>query len=317
MKTLTLETTAPFQGLAELVAYNEGLFEKEGLLIKWADRERGVDKRPQLDVTDVTGKGVNRYASHGKLLEEGKADLYNACEWGNYCRVESTKVGSRQIGRRSIVTFAALVVRGDSPVQTPQQFANRQIGVPFFFGTHYLTLQMLEGFVPREMIKLGRVPNGSPYRFKLLMDGEIEATTLTEPYISLAEKKGCRLIISAFHHGTEVASDRVDAETYSAFNRAVREAVRRISANKRAYLHYFIDYYKDKDPEIAKLTIDDLRESRVYVVDPAPIPVDELQRTYEWMKSWGFLDETPSPLDLINPVVQQQGYAKSQSAAVQ
>ena len=150
MKTLTLETTAPFQGLAELVAYDEGLFEKEGLTIKWGERD--VDKRPQLDVTDVTGKGVNRYASHGRLLEEGKADLYNACEWGNYCRVESTKVGSRQIGRRSIVTFAALVVRGDSPVQTPQQFTNRQIGVPFFFGTHYLTLQMLEGFVPRDQI---------------------------------------------------------------------------------------------------------------------------------------------------------------------
>src|SRR5262245_52307155 len=31
MKTLKLETTAPFQGLAELVAYDEGLFEKEGL----------------------------------------------------------------------------------------------------------------------------------------------------------------------------------------------------------------------------------------------------------------------------------------------
>ena len=31
MKTLRLETTAPFQGLAELVAYDEGLFAKEGL----------------------------------------------------------------------------------------------------------------------------------------------------------------------------------------------------------------------------------------------------------------------------------------------
>ena len=29
-KKLVLETTAPFQGLAELVAYDEGLFEKEG-----------------------------------------------------------------------------------------------------------------------------------------------------------------------------------------------------------------------------------------------------------------------------------------------
>jgi NitT/TauT family transport system substrate-binding protein len=308
MKTLRLETTAPFQGLAELVAHDEGLFDKEGLKIEWADREKGVDKTPQLHVTDVTGKGVNRFSSHGRLLEEGKADLYNACEWGNYCRVEGTQVGSRQIGRRSIVTFAALVVRGDSPVQTPQQFANRQIGVPFFFGTHYLTLQMLEGFVPRELIKLGRVPNGSPYRFKLLLDGEIEATTLTEPYISLAEKKGCRIVISAFHHGTEVASDRVDADTYSAFNRAVREAVRRINANKRAYLHYFIDYYKNKDPEIAKLTIDDLRESRIFVVDPAPIPADELQRTYEWVKSWGMLEETDSALSLVNMDVQKHAH---------
>jgi NitT/TauT family transport system substrate-binding protein len=243
-------------------------------------------------------------------LEQGKADLYNACEWGNYSRVGHTGVASRQIGRRSIVTFAALVVRADSPVQTPQQLANRQIGVPFFFGTHYLTLQMLEGFVPREQIKLGRVPNGSRYRFNLLMSGEVEATTLTEPYVSLAEKKGCRIVISAFHHGTEVASDRVDAETYGAFNRAVREAVRRVNANKRAYLHYFIDYHK-ADPEIAALTIDDLREGRIYVVDPAPIPSDEMQRTFEWMKSWGFLEEVCDAKQLVDMNVQVQGHDKT------
>jgi NitT/TauT family transport system substrate-binding protein len=306
-KKLVLETTAPFQGLAELVAYDEGLFAKEGLTIEWIDREKGVDKSAQMHITDH--KDAPRFASHGSQLEQGKADLYNACEWGNYSRVEATKVKSRQVGRRSIVTYAALVVRGDSPVQTPQQFADRQIGVPFYNGTHYLTLQMLEGFIPRDLIKLGRVPNGSPYRFKMLMDGVIDATTLTEPYLSLAEKKGCRLVIAAFHHGTEVASDRVDAETYSAFNRAVREAVRRINANKRAYMHYFIDYYKAKDPEIAKLTIDDLRESRLYLVDPAPIPADELQRTYEWMKSWDFLETGCAPNELIDMNVQKHGYA--------
>ena len=308
-KKLILETTAPFQGLAELVAFDEGLFEREGLTVEWADRDKDVDKTAQMHIT--SHKGVSPFSSHGKLLEQGKADLYNACEWGNYSRVGNTSVGSRQIGRRSIVTFAALVVRADSPVQTPQQFANRQIGVPFFFGTHYLTLQMLEGFVPRDQIKLGRVPNGSPYRFDLLMRGEIEATTLTEPYISLAEKKGCRLVISAFHHGTEVASDRVDAETYSAFNRAVREAVRRINANKRAYLHYFIDYYKDRDPEIARLTIDDLRESRIYVVDPAPIPAEELERTFAWMKSWGFLEDVCEATQLIDVNVQRHGYERA------
>jgi NitT/TauT family transport system substrate-binding protein len=244
-------------------------------------------------------------------MEQGKADLYNACEWGNYSRVETTKVGSRQVGRRSIVTFAALVVRPDSKVQTPQQFANVPIGVPMFSGTHYLCLQMLEGFVPRDLIKIGRVPNGSNYRFKFLMDGTIEATTLTEPYISLAEKLGCRVVISAFHHGTEVASDRVDAETYAAFNRAVREAVRRINANKAAYMHYFIDYYREIDPQINQLKVEDLRPSRLYLVDPAPIPADELQRTYDWMKSWDFLETSPCATELVNMDVQQRGYVKT------
>ena len=306
MKKLILETTAPFQGLPELVAYDEGLFEKEGILVEWADREQGVEKKVETHVTNP--KGVDPFASHGKLFEQGKADMYNACEWGNYCRVQDTGTGSRQLGRRAIVAYSALVVAPDSPVFTPQQLAGRTIGVPFYFGTHYIALHMLEGFLPREEIKLCRAPNGSRYRLDALMKGEIEATTLTEPHITLAEKKGCRTICTAFFHGTEVASARVDAETYAAFNRAVREAVRRINANKRGYLHYFIDYYAKTDPEIAALKVEDLRESRLVVCDPAPIPPEEMQRTYDWLKSWGMLEETASPLDLVNMDVQRHAH---------
>jgi NitT/TauT family transport system substrate-binding protein len=235
--------------------------------------------------------------------------MYNACEWGNYCRVQDTRTGSRQVGRRGIVTYAALAVRADSPVYTAQQLAGRTVGVPFYFGTHYLALHMLEGFLPRDQIKVCRAPNGSRYRFDAMMKGEIEATTLTEPYATLAEKKGCRLICEAFYHGTEVASDKVDAATYGAFNRAVREAVRRINANKAAYLHYFIDYHKAKDPEIALLRPQDIRASRIVVCDPAPIPHDEMQRTYDWLKSWDMLQETASPLHLVNMGVQAQAHA--------
>jgi len=310
MKKLILETTAPFQGLPELVAYDEGLFAKEGLAIEWADREAGVEKKVETAVT--TPKGVDPFASHGKLLEQGKADMYNACEWGNYCRVQDTGQGSRQLGRRAIVAYAAIVVRPDSPVYTPQQLANRTIGVPFYFGTHYIALHMLEGFVPREMIRLCRAPNGSRYRLDALMKGEIEATTLTEPHVTLAERKGCRIICAAFFHGTEVAADRVDGETYAAFNRAVREAVQHINADKKAYMHYFIDYYARKDPEIAALNVEDLRESRLVVCDPTPIPVDELQRTYAWLKSWDMLEETASPLQLVNLPVQTHAHVAAE-----
>jgi len=310
MKKLVLETTAPFQGLPELVAFDEGLFEKEGLLIKWADREQGVVKK--IDRNQTGPAGIDPFASHGRLFEQGQADMYNACEWGNYCRVQETGTGSRQLGRRAIVSYAAMMVAPQSPAYTPQQLANRVIGVPFYFGTHYIALHMLQGFVRREDIKLCAAPNGSRYRLAALLDGEVDAVTLTEPHVTLAEKKGCRIICSAFFHGTEVASNRVDAQTYAAFNRAVREAVRRINANKRAYLHYFIDYHGKTDPEVAALKVEDLRESRLVVCDPAPIPLDEMQRTYDWLQSWGMLEETKSPLQLVDIEVQKYAHAAAE-----
>ena len=308
MKTLVLESTAPFQGLPELVAYDEGLFEKEGLRVEFVDRDAGAPKR-KTEAAVTSPRGLDPFTSHGRLFEQGQADMYNACEWGNYCRVQETGVKSRQLGRRAIIAYGAIVVPPHSPVYTAQQLANRTVGVPFYFGTHYLALHLLEGFVAREAINVCHAPNGSRPRLASLLKGEVDATTLTEPYITLAEKKGCRTICSAFFHGTEVGSERIDAETYAAFNRAVREAVRRINADKRAYLHYFIDYHAKDDPQIAALTTDDLRESRLVVVDPAPIPLDEMQRTFEWLKSWGMLDRTASPVDLVDLDVQREAHA--------
>jgi len=130
MKKLTLETTQPFQGLPEIVAYDEGLFEREGLGIEWADRDKGA-KHERVATNIVTPRGLDPFLSHGKMLESGKADMYNACEWGNYCRVEATTKGSRQVGRRAIVTFAAIVVGPTSSIYTPQQLANVPVAVPF------------------------------------------------------------------------------------------------------------------------------------------------------------------------------------------
>src|SRR5438270_1354061 len=171
MQKLVLESTSPFQGLPELVAYDEGLFAKEGLIVEWADRDEAGVKVADTSLTDV--KGADPFGSHGTLLEQGKADMYNACEWGNYCRADATGVGSRQVGRRAIVAYAAIVVRPDSPVYTAQQLAGRSVGVPFYAGTHYLALHLLEGFLPRDLIKVCSAGAGSMRRFKMMMKGEI------------------------------------------------------------------------------------------------------------------------------------------------
>lgn len=307
MKKLILETTAPFQGLPEIVAQEEGLFEKEGLQIEWADREKGNNS--ELATNILSPKGLDPFLSHGKLLEKGQADMYNACEWGNYCRVQDTSNGSRQVGRRAIVAYSAIVVGPDSEIYTPQQLANVAVGVPFYFGSHYLALHLLDGFMPRDMVKLCSASNSSYKRLKSLLAGEVKATTLMEPHISLAEKMGCRTVCAAFYYGTEVASGRVDAETYAAFNRAVREAVRRINANKSAYMHHFIDYHvKLGETDVGKLAVSDLRESRLVVRDPSPIPADELERTVAWLKSWDMLEKTDTPSVLVNDDVQRHAH---------
>jgi len=60
--------------------------------------------------------------------------------------------------------------------------------------------------------------------------------------------------------------------------------------------------------QILQQTIADLRESRLVVVDPAPIPEEEMQRTYTWIKSWDMLQETASPLELVNLKVQDRAH---------
>jgi len=302
---LLLETTAPFQGLPELVAYNEGLFEAEGLDVEFMERGQNAPKGTNTSATDPNL--LSPFMGHASTFETGQAGMYNACEWGNYRRVQDTNVQGRQLGRRSIVAYGALVVAPDSSIYTPQQLANKLIGVPYFAGTHYLCLLMLEGFLPRDLIKTCLAPNGSGTRYRSLMNGEIDATTLTEPYITVAEKAGCRIMVLSPFHGTEVANPGVDTGPYAAFNRAVKIAVGRINADKRKYLQYFIDAYKS-DPDVAALTVDDLSPSRLQVVEPAPIPEEELQRTYQWMLGWDMLDGGTGAEDLVDGQKQTEAH---------
>jgi NitT/TauT family transport system substrate-binding protein len=118
---------------------------------------------------------------------------------------------------------------------------------------------------------------------------------------------------SALHFSAEVASDRVDGATYAAFNRAVREAVRRINDNNSAYMRYFIDYHvKRGETDVGLLEASDLRESRVVVTDPSPISADELQRTADWLKSWRMLEKTKTPTALVNDEVQHHAHIRAE-----
>ena len=144
-----------------------------------------------------------------------------------------------------MIVCGALVVAPTSTVFTPQELAHKMVALDYGNGTAYAGILMLEGAMPREAVTTRAATVNSGDRLAALLRGEFEATVLQEPWITLAEKAGCRLVSTTFFHGTWVADPSVSPEAYAAFVRAVTAAVRRINADKRRYVSYFIRDFPD------------------------------------------------------------------------
>jgi NitT/TauT family transport system substrate-binding protein len=175
--------------------------------------------------------------------------------------------------------------------------ANRAVGVQFHQGSHYATLAMLEGFVPRPEIKVVQAGQVGQ-RYEMLARGEIEAATLMEPWITLAEKNGFKKIIETHYLGVENISFDLEPETFQALMRAVRKAVTHINADKKRYLHYLIDEMPAK--YAAQITPDDFYLPRLRYVDPAPYTREEFERAHRWMLTWDLASPDASYEKLVS-----------------
>src|SRR5262247_3639156 len=181
-----------------------------------------------------------------------------------------------------MIVCGALVVAPDSDIFTPQELAHRPVALDYGNGTAYAGLLMLEGAMPREAVTTRAATVNSGDRLAALLRGEFEATVLQEPWITLAEKAGCRLVSTTFFHGTWVADKTVTPEAYAAFVRATTHAVRRISADKRRYVSYYLRDWAGH-PDVERLTPDDFDLGRIQLKGPEPIPESEARWAWEWM----------------------------------
>jgi NitT/TauT family transport system substrate-binding protein len=225
--------------------------------------------------------------------------------------VADSKVGALQIGRRSMIVCAALVVPPESPVYVPQELARRTVGLDYGNGTAYAGLQMLEGAVPRDAITTCAAVLHPGQRYAALMRGAFEATVLQEPWITVAEKAGCRLVSTTFFHGTWVAGPDLDPALYAAFLRAVTGAVHRISADKRRYLPYFQSGWAADDPDVQALTPDDFHLGRIQLREPAPIPEADARWAWDWMASWGLLEGKFDAAAQINRTLERAAHEQA------
>jgi ABC-type nitrate/sulfonate/bicarbonate transport system substrate-binding protein len=221
--------------------------------------------------------------------------------------VAESPVGALQVGRRAMIVCAALVVPPTSTVYAPQELAHKRVALDYGNGTAYAGLQMLEGAMPREAVTTCAGATSPAERFAGLMRGDFDATVLQEPWITVAEKAGCRLVSTTFFHGTWVANRDVSTEAYAALLRAITRAVRRINADKRQYVSYFIRDWSSHS-EVAALGPDDFNLGRIQLKEPGPIPENEARWAWEWMAGWGLIEGAFDVTTQINRKVEREAH---------
>jgi NitT/TauT family transport system substrate-binding protein len=290
-RKVTTELVQAVFNLPWLVSNEEGLFAEEDLEVEFV---RGRDRDPGLAPESDPAR-VDPFWRHAPFEEQG-AQFFNACEWGQILRSDASAIGGRIVFMRPAVASQGIFVRPDSPIVHPQGLRNKTVAVSFHAGSHYLALQMLEGFMSRDEIKVVHLGQ-APLRYQAMMDGEVDAAALMEPYIALAEKASCNLIMEAHYAGAEMAAPNLDPDTFEAINRAVSKAVRLINADKRKYVHHII---ADLPPDLGRLTPDDFRLSRLRYIQPRPYPADEFEKTQAWMASWGLIPPERSFAELVD-----------------
>ncbi len=269
------------------VAKEEGYFAKEGYDVELVPAGSGRDRDKEVPDKPIEDhRLVKSYGWH-EGIEKGEFCMYRACEWGQIRRTQDSAKSVRVISKRAAVATQAIVVRADSPCNVPQDLSGRTVAVNFHAGSHYITLSMLGGSM-NEKREVRAVHVGGPrQRLRFLEEGKVEAAAVMEPWITVAAKKGCKIICEAFYEGAEVATPDVDPEMYAAINRAINKAVTRINADIRPYLKYLI---REVPADVAKLAVEDFYLPRFRYVAPRPYTREEYEHLHDWMVGWDLLD---------------------------
>lgn len=287
LKKTSIEVNNAVFSLPYHVAQEEGFFTEEGLEVTLVpagsgrDRDKEVPDKPIEDHSQVKSYGWH------EGIEQGEFSMYRACEWGQIRRTQDTCAGAQVISKRAAVATQAIVVKGDSPYNIPPDLSGVLVGVNMHAGSHYITLGLLGGYMlSKDEVRVGHV-GGPKQRLKYLEEGKIGAAALMEPWITVALKRGHKIICEAFYDGAEVTVPSMDPETYAAIDRAVRKAVDAINKDIRPYLKYMI---QEVPEDIAKIIEDDMYLGRFRYIYPRPYTQEEFQHIHDWMVDWGLLD---------------------------
>ena len=120
-------------------------------------------------------------------------------------------------------------------------------------------------------------------RLEAVAKGEVAAASLMEPWISVAEKRGLRVLIESHSTRSEAAGDELDGPTLARMFRAEAAAAEAIEKNPERYARYLIDEAG------GLLEMKDLKLSRILNAPPEPYTRERFEHTYQWTLGWGLV----------------------------
>jgi NitT/TauT family transport system substrate-binding protein len=259
----------PVFDLPIYVARDEGLFAKAGIEVRF-----------QAKYSERNPSDKEAFARlKESLFEEGKADVYNLCEWAGIDRSERSARGAQVLALRPAVGAQAILAF-ESAIQEPRDLAGVPVGINDRTGSHYTTLQSLEGVLPREEIVVEHV--GVPERrYQALKEGTSRAVAVMEPFISLGLKEGAHLVDVTFYRGAEVIAPGLTSEQRSAYLDAINQASDLITADFGKYKHYVTEQTR------GRLAPHEMSDHFVRYTHYVLYDLKRFEQVYEWMRSWG------------------------------
>ena len=290
LKKVRVSVMNAIHDLAVLVAHDEGCFRDEGLDVE-------VVTTPGTSQRDADRQAL-RPAIFDRTMESlyntGGVDQYRMCEWGVMKRtVEATSSGQRPakiVALGSAMSKMSIITGPGSHIYEPEQLKNAPIAVSPFNGSHFTTLKMLEGFVKKEDIEITHAGTMLE-RLEAVRKGDVAAGNFYEPWISVAQKQGFRILMESHSTRSEAASEELDGPTLAAMFRAEAVAAERINADPSKYARYFLDEVQ------GLLEPNEFQGWRLLYGPPVPYTRERFDDTYQWMLSYPDLVESGSTYD--------------------
>lgn len=259
-------------------------------------RDLGFFKEEGLDLEFVTTPGMAQTTtSHfvkfdsvfdrplDSVYNTGGIDQYRMCEWGIMKR--AVEANAQKIRGRKIVALGAsmsmfaIVVHPDSRIYEPEMLKGKEIAVTPNNGSDFTTLKMMEGFLEPQHLK--RTNAGSMLkRLEAVRDRKIVAASLMEPWISVAQKWGMRILIESHSTRAEAAGDEMDGDTLRKMFRAQARAVEVLEKDPRPFIHYLIRETG------GLLKPEELHTWRLLHGAPQPYTRERWDDTYRWTVKW-------------------------------